>query len=201
MYEGGADAVVLMVSAGDDRAAVGYSICPRTGAWTARDALGGNSCTTVQEVSGSHLRRLGARLQVDAHLACEQSLGRSSFAWLHRRPAYRDIAERAIRIESRTNWRYAGLAADMFSADGVAEVSFIDAFFTNGTFIPQALSSPTAIPEAKYHSHRSGSTDCFDRGRAHPDLGTISLYGHAPRQRFIILLRISSPQAYTVAAA
>lgn len=39
----------------------------------------------------------------DAHLAWEASLGRTDFVRLYRRGAYREIAERAIRIESRTN--------------------------------------------------------------------------------------------------
>src|SRR5579872_5457766 len=39
----------------------------------------------------------------DAHLAWEQSLGRASFARLIGRRGYRDIAEAAMRIESRTN--------------------------------------------------------------------------------------------------
>jgi hypothetical protein len=76
---------------------------------------------------------------------------------------------------------FAGLAPDMFSADGDAEVSFIDAFFTNGTFTPQAFGGRqqkflkrniTAIVlEVPTASIGDGLIRIW---------GTISLYGHAP---------------------
>jgi hypothetical protein len=76
---------------------------------------------------------------------------------------------------------FAGLAPDMFSADGVELVSFIDAFFTKGTFTPQALLSRQELFQKRNITAIVLEVPTALIGDGLIRIwGTISLYGHAP---------------------
>lgn len=76
---------------------------------------------------------------------------------------------------------FAGLAPDMFSADGVALASFIDAFFTKGTFIPQAFLSRQELFQKRNITAIVLEVPTAWIGDGLIRMwGTISLYGHAP---------------------
>jgi len=76
---------------------------------------------------------------------------------------------------------FAGLAPDMFSADGPALVSFIDAFFTKRAFTPQAFGNRQQLFLKRNITAivLEVPTEWIGDGLIRI-WGTISLYGHAP---------------------
>jgi hypothetical protein len=76
---------------------------------------------------------------------------------------------------------FAGLAPDMFSADGPALVSFIEAFFSKGTFTPQVFTNHQELFQKRNVTAivLEVPTASIGAGLVHI-WGTISLYGHAP---------------------
>jgi hypothetical protein len=76
---------------------------------------------------------------------------------------------------------FAGLAPDFFFADGPELVSFIDAFFTKGTFTPQTFVNRQNLFEKRNNTAivLEIPTAWIGGGLIHM-WGTISLYGHAP---------------------
>jgi len=76
---------------------------------------------------------------------------------------------------------FAGLAPDMFSADGPALVSFIDAFFSKGTFTPQAFGKRQELFLKRNITAIVLEVPTAWIGDGLIRIwGTISLYGHAP---------------------
>jgi|HubBroStandDraft_5_1064220.scaffolds.fasta_scaffold85568_1 hypothetical protein len=76
---------------------------------------------------------------------------------------------------------FAGLAPDFFSADGVALASFIDTFFTKGTFIPQAFHNRQELFQKRNITAIVLEVPTAWIGDGLIRIwGTISLYGHAP---------------------
>jgi hypothetical protein len=79
---------------------------------------------------------------------------------------------------------FAGLAPDFFFADGPELVSFIDAFFTKGTFTPQAFVNRQNLFEKRNNTAIVLEIPTAWIGDGLIRMwGTISLYGHAPEEQ------------------